>query len=193
MAQKTIDCSLRGVSPLMMHKFPMIPIPGIDKKPPKEQAEYAAYRDDGTDSTDESTTSGKHTGELFIPGENIYRALVSGATYSKGKGRMTLQKFVAACVMVYPSKILLGTKTFIVDSRRVVIKATGGSIIRHRPRLDDWGINFQISYDDTLLSEEQLRKVVDDTGMLVGFLEYRPEKKGPYGRFMVTEWKEKKD
>jgi len=29
---------------------------------------------------------------------------------------------------------------------------------------------------------------VDDTGQRVGLLDFRPEKKGPFGRFVVTRW-----
>ena len=107
MATKMIECRIEGLSPLMMRRFPLKEIPYVYMMPPKDQAEHAAYRDD-------------KTGQLYIPGENIYRALVSGARHSKGKGRMTLQKLVAAHVGVYPSKALLGTKDFIVDSRRVL-------------------------------------------------------------------------
>jgi hypothetical protein len=46
-----------------------------------------------------------------------------------------------------------------------------------------------MDYDDVLLKESELRRVVDDAGSRVGLLEFRPEKKGPFGRFIVTEWK----
>jgi len=31
--------------------------------------------------------------------------------------------------------------------------------------------------------------VVDDAGVRVGLLDFRPERKGSFGRFMVVEWK----
>ncbi len=176
MGTKMIKVEITGKSPLLMHKFPMVPIEAIEKKSPQEQAQLAAYSDEDT-------------GELFIPGINIQRAFVSGATYSKGKRNATLQKTVAACVMIGPERLMLGTKKFSIDSRPVVIKATGGRIIRHRPRLDKWKIKFELEYEDTLLTEDQVRKVVDDTCQRVGFLDFRPEKKGPFGRAMVTSWK----
>jgi len=46
----------------------------------------------------------------------------------------------------------------------------------------------QISYDDSILKETELRKVVDDAGSRVGLLDFRPEHKGPFGRFIVTHW-----
>jgi hypothetical protein len=96
--------------------------------------------------------------------ENIQRALIGGAAYSKGKGRSSLQKSVAAGLFIDDLKLLLGTKDFIVDTRGVVIPATRGRIERHRPRLDEWASNFTIIYDESLLSEAQVKQIVIDTG-----------------------------
>jgi len=176
MAVKTIEATIEGISPLLMHQFPMEPIEAIEKKPKEEQAEIAAYRDPST-------------GFLYIPGVAIQRALVGAATYSKGKGRASLQKQAAACVIVSPERVSLGKKEFSIDSRRVVIPATKGGIIRHRPRLETWEVTFKIDFDDTLLKESELRTIVDVMGSRVGLLDFRPEKKGPFGRSMVTAWK----
>ena len=104
------------------------------------------------------------------------------------KGRASLQKPVAACVLVEPARAGLGVKDYNIDSRPVVIRVTKGRIIRHRPRLETWSATFTITYDDELLTEDQLRQVVDDAGSRVGLLDFRPEKKGPFGRFIVTHW-----
>lgn len=171
-----VSVTMTGSSPLLMHRYPLEPVEAIEKKTPAEQAEIAAYRD-------------PDTGNLYIPGVAVQRALVGAATYSKGKGRASLQKPVAACVLVSPERIDLGTKDYQIDSRAVVMPATRGRIVRHRPRLDSWEITFEIECDETLLTEKQLRKIVDDAGSRVGFLDFRPEKKGPYGRSVVTNWR----
>lgn len=175
MATKKIQCTIKGISALLMHAYPMQPIDAIEKKSPEEQAEYSAYRDPNTES-------------LYIPGIAIQRSFIASASYSKGKGRGSLQKPVAACVMVNPERCDLGVKEYLIDSRPVVIAATKGRIVRHRPRLDNWQVVFEIEYDDTLLTETQLRRIVDDAGSRVGLLDFRPERKGPFGRFMVIDW-----
>lgn len=177
MKNNRIHVSIKGTSPLLMHRFPLVPVEAIDKMSAQEQAEVAAYRDE--------------KGSLFIPGVNLQRALVSAAVFSKGKGRASLQKPVAACVFVLSDQLDLGAKDYAIDSRAVVIAATKGRIVRHRPRLNDWGVSFQLEFDSTLIKETELRRVVDDTGSRVGLLDFRPEKKGPFGRFMVTEWRAK--
>ena len=175
MATQTVRASIKGISPLLMHAFPMVPIEAIEKKSPEDQAELAAYRDPDTKG-------------LYIPAMALQRCLIAAATYSKGKGRGSLQKAVAACILVSPERIPLGQDTFIVDARPVVVPATKGRVMRFRPRLEAWEVHFLVDYDDTLLSNTQLRRVVDDAGQRVGLLDFRPEKKGPFGRFMVTSW-----
>lgn len=177
--QKKATIELTGTSPLLMHKFPMEPISGMAKLTPEEQAEHAAYRD-------------PETRELYVPGVAVQRALVNAAVYSKGKGRASLQKPVASCLMVLPECLGLGTEEYTIDSRPVVIPATKGRIVRHRPRLDSWKIRFDLEWDGELLSEIQVRQIVDDMGKRVGLLDFRPERKGPFGRSVVTSWEDNK-
>jgi len=174
-----IRLTVKGITPLLMHRFPLEEIEALEKKSIEEQAEIAAYRD-------------PDTGELYVPGIAFQRALISGATYSKGKGRSSLQKSAAACLIVYPERISLGTKKYAIDIRPVVVPATKGRINRVRPRLDNWELSLVLEYDDTLLTEQQLRKIVDDTGQRVGLLDFRPEKKGYFGRFVVVHWEKEK-
>jgi len=171
-----INVKMKGISPLLMHRFPLQPVEALEKLPPEQQAEHAAYRDE---------TNGNC---LYVPGIAVQRALISAAAYSKGKGRASLAKQAAACLIVSPERISLGTKDYIVDARPVVVPATRGRIMRYRPRLDQWNIEFTVEYDPVLISEKQLRTIVDDMGSRVGLLDFRPERKGPFGRCVVVEW-----
>jgi len=177
MSTKIVECTIKGTSALLMHAYPMVDPPkGWEKFAPEEQAKISEYRD-------------PDTGECYLPGVAIQRCFIGAAVYSKGKGRASLQKQVAACVLVTPERCSLGTKEYKVDSRPVVIPATKGRVVRHRPRFDEWRCTFNVEYDTALLSETELRRVVYDAGSRVGLLDFRPEKKGPFGRFIVVEWK----
>ena len=115
MALKSVEVKIKGKTAFLMHRFPLEPVEGIEKKTKEEQAEISAYRDPDSQ-------------ELYIPGINIQRGLVSGATYSKGKGRASLQKPAAACLMVSPERVGFGTTEYFIDSRAVVVPATKGRI-----------------------------------------------------------------
>lgn len=150
------------------------PETGWEKWSPERQAAVCEYR--------------TPDGLLYIPAVAIQRSLVAAAAYSKGKGRASLQRPVAACLQVIPEWCILTPQEYTVDSRPVVIPATRGRIVRHRPRFDEWSTSFTLEYDTELLSEAEMRKVTDDAGKRVGWLDFRPAKKGPFGRFIVTSW-----
>jgi len=171
---QTVRVEIEGVTALLMHQFPMQPIEALEKKPIGEQAKLAAYLDEHE--------------ILYVPGIAIQRALIGGATYSKGKGRSSLQKNVAACVSVSPERVSLHTKEYQVDSRPVVVPATKGRVMRHRARIDKWKLTFDVEYDETLLTRDQLNRILIDTGQRVGLLDFCPERKGPFGRFIVTKF-----
>jgi hypothetical protein len=172
---KSIEVRITGISPLLMHRYPAIAIESLEKKPIEEQAELCAYRDEAS-------------GGLYVPGNALMRALVNGAAYSKGKGRASLAKVASAGIFVSPEYLDLGVSKYEIDARSVVIPATRGRVMRYRPKLSTWSVGFTLEYDETLMTPEQVRRIVDDTGQRVGLLEFRPEKKGPFGRFVVTSW-----
>jgi hypothetical protein len=173
---KEAKCTIKGISSLLMNAYPMIEKPkGWEKLPSDEQAKTAEYRNPD--------------GMLYVPGIAVQRCLIAAATYTKGKGRASLQKSVAACVLISPEYCVLDVQEYLVDGRPVVIPATKGRIVRFRPRFDNWSISFTILYDSELLKESEMREVVDNAGSRVGLLDFRPERKGPFGRFIVTSWK----
>ena len=175
MELKTATVKIKGLSPLLMHRFPLEPIEAIEKKTKEEQAEISTYRH-------------PKSKELYVPGENLYSCFVNAATYVKGKGRASMQKPAAACLVIEPLYLLLGTKDFAIDSRAVRNPSTGGTVVRHRPRLEEWELEFTLTYDKTLMSDAQARDIVDNAGSRVGLLDFRPARKGPFGRFIVTKW-----
>jgi len=190
MTTKAIKTTIKGISPLLMHAFPLVAIEALEKKPAEVQAEHAAYRMPISNGDVGTRAAGFTQPNLYIPGICVQRALIAAATYSKGKGRASLQKPAAACLLIAPEYLDLGVTTYTIDSRPVVVPATKGRIIRHRPRLDEWQVTFDLEYDDTLLKATEVRAIVDNAGSRVGLLDFRPEKKGPFGRFMIIEWTE---
>jgi len=157
-----------------MHRFPLEPVPNLDKRPKEEQAEVAAYRNE--------------EGILYVPSVCVRQSLIAAAKYIVGKGRASLAGPVAACVMINPEQISLNKTCYEIDARPVVVPATKGRVIRYRPRIDEWRLTFQIEWDTTLFTKDKLREVVDRAGQLVGLLDFRPEKKGSFGRFYVVNW-----
>jgi hypothetical protein len=40
---KQVKVRIRGISPLLMHRFPLEPVEALEKRPPEEQARIALY------------------------------------------------------------------------------------------------------------------------------------------------------
>lgn len=182
-----IAVTIKGISPLLMNRFTEENEIAVSKGrssstkakkgTPREQADPKAYRlEDGT---------------LYIPGTNIFASIIQGGTFFKlGKSKVTTQKssLIPAGIIMETVNCSLNTKDFEVDSRRVVIPATGGAIMAHRPRLDDWEGSFSLLVDDEMFEPDFVREIIDAAGSKVGLGDYRPQRKGPFGRFVVTKW-----
>jgi hypothetical protein len=186
-----IDVTISGVSPLLMNRFTEKAQAAVEagtsatlrgsKGTPREQAEDSAYRmPDGT---------------LYLPGTAIFAAIISAGRFHKaGKRALTTarESIVPAAVFLQSVELSLKTKDFEVDSRPVVVPATGGRIMKHRPRLDTWATSFTLELDESVMEPKLLRVLVDDAGKKIGVGDFRPARKGPFGRFVVTNCKEVK-
>lgn len=190
----TFKVEIQGSSPLLMNRFTEQAAAKISagsssaitissKGTPREQAEPKLY------------LTPKQ--EPMIPGPNIYRGIIDAGVFHKaGKIKITTQKSSLVCAGVLLNEIECpvfdpfkgGPALWEVDSRSVVNPATGGRMMCHRPRLDAWKIEFTLQVDEKMFDETIVRALVDDMGTKIGLGDYRPARKGPFGRFLVTKW-----
>jgi hypothetical protein len=135
-------------------------------------------------------------GNPMIPQPNLLRCLVEGGRFTKiGKSQVTTAKssILYACVDVQGAEVpIIHTQPWKVDTRAVRIPSTGGRILAHRPMFDDWALEFVVDLDTSILGEKLLRQIIDDAGKRIGMGDFRPQCKGPYGRFVVNNWEVQK-
>jgi hypothetical protein len=135
------------------------------------------------------------SGHPMMPGPNIYRAIVDAGRFHKaGKEKITTSRssLVPAGIWLLETEVPITPGTWEVDSRAVVNPATGGRMMAHRPRFDVWCLGFTLQYDEKMFSEKIVRQLVDDAGQRIGLGDYRPARKGPFGRFKVVHWEQLK-
>jgi len=153
-----------------------------DRGTPLEIAEAALYK--GLD------------GKPMLPQPNVLRCLVDGGRFFKaGKKQITTKEesLLYGCLDIEETEIQIKHKQpWKVDTRAVVIPATKGRILAHRPMFDDWELTFVADLDTSVLGEKLFREIVDAAGKRIGLGAFRPAKKGPYGRFVVKSWQELK-
>lgn len=186
---KVIDISIAGLSPLIMHKFTdkaaesatsgaRVSSANTDRGTPHEQAEECLYVDDG--------------GIIIIPQPNIFQSIISaGRFFKNGKSKITTLKsslIPAAVVLPLEYTKLEFDEPWTVDTRPVRIPSTGGRILRHRPRFENWSCGFIAELDEGDISEKLFREIVGAAGAKVGLCDFRPETRGPFGRFSIVNW-----
>lgn len=189
MALVNISVTIEGTTPLLVKKFTddaaMSASSGNrssytgDLGTPREQAESRLYH-----AADGVT--------LVVPQPNVLRCLIDAGTFFKaGKSKISTQKssLIPACVrlpgVAFP---IIHREPWTVDSRPVTIPSTGGRVMSHRPKFEDWKLEFEMELDTSMISVKLLREIVDAAGRRIGLGEFRPARKGPFGQFAVTRW-----
>lgn len=188
---KFVEVSISGKTPLLCNKFTdeaaMSATSGTraaavgGKGTPREQAEKKLYLSEST-------------GKPIIPGPNLFRCIIdAGRFFKNGKSKITTLKssLIPACVSVEELEIEIESpEQWEVDTRAVRIPSTGGRILAHRPCFHDWKLRFTLVCDEEIMSLSLLRDIVDAAGKRIGLGDFRPDCKGPFGKFVVDSWVE---
>ena len=183
-----VQCTIKGITPILFNRFheenEVKVSSGISavhmghRGLPREAARKTAYIDDN--------------GILYYPMQNVFAAIIEAGRFHKlGKSKVSTLKtsLVPAGLSIKEVISSFNTDDFEVDSRSVVIPATGGRVMKHRARLDEWQLSFILIIDEEVFYEKVVRILVDDAGKKIGIGDFRPSKRGLFGKFAVVEWK----
>ena len=191
---KRISVRIEGVTPLLVNAFTdaaaMKATNGSSsalvgsKGTPREQAEGKLYV--GVN------------GNLMIPSPNMFRCVIDAGKYFKaGKTKVTTQKSSLLCAAASIEEVELPIddlgEPWTVDQRAVRNPATGGRFLCFRPKFDRWALSFVLAVDESVMSVGLVREIVDRAGSRIGLGDFRPDRKGPFGKFKVTLWEVEKE
>lgn len=179
-----IKVKIEGLRPgLLLKRFPDGAISDSssvqqgERGTPREQAEAGLYKDEN--------------GVIGIPGQMVYAAIMAaGQDFKIGRRQITTKTSSMVPAGMWVEEVFLPLKhpnPWEVDSRAVVVNGRE-RVISHRPRFDEWSVEFTLCIDTTIFTKELTRKLVDSAGQRQGVGVYRPNRKGPFGRFVVTSW-----
>lgn len=188
----TFNVEIKGTSPLLINRF--TEEAQAEKK--TRRIEVAENPDPRKEATRKAYIA--EDGSYYFSAFSIPNCMgAAGSSYKQKGSRKTLR-------FVVPSAIRMDTDTitildengvsnhFEVDSRPVTIPATKGRIMRHRPRWNIWKARFRLLVNEDLLDPITAHRLLADAGQTIGIGDFRPEKRGPFGCFIVTEWMEQK-
>lgn len=77
-----------------------------------------------------------------------------------------------------------------VDTRRGVSNNAGktAAVAIVRPLYRHWEVSVHFTIDTAVVSEAVVKKIFEVAGTKSGVGDFRPQKKGPFGRFSITDW-----
>ena len=129
-------------------------------------------------------------GKIYIPSTYIRGALVEAGKSVKvqGKGKATYSKLIGSTVSINPDGMIISPQTWIPYTITAVNPMTRGRMSVTRPKFDSWGIDFEIIATDDI-PEDKLATILEEAGKFVGIGDWRPQKKGMFGKFIVTKFK----
>jgi hypothetical protein len=179
---KQIKVSIKGIAPLLQHKMTIEQEAQLVSKTKKSVGQNKG----------DNPEDYLHKVDNIIcePAEHILQAIIKRLSGYKiqGKGKKTYLEMGKGCINIIPDMIPHKIQKWITDSRTVVIKATGGRVVRNRPKLENWELSFTIELLSDDMPVEVIKSALDDAGREGGLGDYRPR----FGRFIVTKFEEVK-
>ena len=188
-----------GVSPLMMDKMSDETLEGlatgvrppeVKDKPAVEKAAVKIYRDDN--------------GRIALPAEMLVGALVfAGQKVKNGRKQISTAKTTMLFELLQLNNVFLPLTNgqpaaedlpWVVDKRKGIGNQarTPTAVCIIRPKFLHWEFDCEIEYNEDSVNGEVVRQLFNVAGSSEGLGSFRPNKKGPFGRFKVTEWNEEK-
>lgn len=151
----------------------------------------------GRDATFEEITDPKvirhpETGEPGLPAEYLLAALVEAGRHVKVKSK---QVSTAGSTILYSFMAI--NEPFLVftdydgptpDCRRGTNPNGGEAVVLLRPKFARWAFEVEIEIDDKKVEPSTVRELLNIAGSAVGVGDFRPAKRGPFGRFKVAHW-----
>jgi len=182
----TYTATITGISPLLMNR-------------PSEEliAETSKARKTGTETPDTKAEAKlyQNNGVLYQPATHLQGCLVEAGknlkVMGKGTARATYSKIAGYAIEVDPFEIVHKKTDWEKFSVLAVNPTTKGRNMLHRPMFRQWELDFEVTFDETEISQEIVKELLDIGGRIVGIGDWRPAKKGRFGKFQVTKWEEK--
>jgi len=130
-------------------------------------------------------------GTIYQPSTHIERALIEAGKKIKvkGQGKATYSKLFGSMVSLVEFELPHKNPEYEIFKTLVVIPSTKGRIMRYRPMFKKWKIDFTVEADDEI-PQTAIKEALEIAGKYVGIGDWRPEKKGKFGKFQVTSFQE---
>lgn len=184
----TVRVYCKGISPILINRMTDEQLEAI-----RQRTSLPIVRDISREKEAEAKlyTNGKKK-SYGLPGENFYSCLINAGRFHKLEGRT---KISTQDSTLLPSFLTLqesflefdkGAK-WVVDARKGR-NEKGQALCLVRPKFPEWGFWATLEIDESQVQVEMIKALVATAGSRVGLGDFRPDKKGPFGRFYPMKW-----
>jgi hypothetical protein len=139
-------------------------------------------------------------GEFGFPANYLFAALIDAGRHVMYEGKSKIStlntSLLPAFLAIVPDVINDEGDGFIpftdqsvkwvADKRRGVLAANKAAVAIVRPKFPTWGFEITIEIDEEQISLDKVRQLFLIAGRQCGIGDFRPSKRGPFGRFSVT-------
>ncbi len=154
------------------------PAKGAPKPTPREECEKKVY----------VTPKGK----WYIPAKMLWACLVGAGQHMRldGKRQISTAKssMLAQFLRLKDQAMELDTPGWEVDIQQGRNPNGGELVVLCRPRFDIWRMTVNVTIDTREIAEEKMRELFDIAGMRCGLGDFRANRKGTFGQFIVESW-----
>lgn len=191
-----VQVTIRGLTPLLMNRMDPSVLEALRTKTkkaktasigstltPHEEAERKLYlAEDGP----------------YIPGRMLMSCLIEAGKYVRLDGK---RQITNAKTTVLPGLMALLSSTIPLREPDTDKPAEweadvmqgrnpngGEAVALCRPRFDAWSMTFLIEIYEDEIGENTIRELMDKAGRRCGLADYRPQRKGIFGQFLVERW-----
>lgn len=187
---KRINIEFEGQTPLLMNRLTPEELETLRTK---ERKKFTAPKDPR--ETANKKVYQTEDGAPYLPVENLMSCLIHAGCYIKldGKRQMSTAKstLLPGFLAIEDHMIKLDAPNgWEVDMRQGRNPNGGEAVCIVRPRFNTWKFKCSMMVDDQSISLQTIRELIDKAGSLIGLGDFRPSKKGVFGKFKVTGWKE---
>lgn len=145
---------------------------------PREHAQKCLYTDE--------------IGAPYLPGEMLMSALIAAGQQVRLDGRRQISTakstVLPGFLTLLDARMPLTPGDWEVDLRGGVNPNGGEAVCIVRPRFDRWGFETNVLVEDTEIDESKIRELFDKAGSSMGLGDFRPQRKGIFGKFRVVCW-----
>lgn len=186
-----IEVTNKGITPLLMNRVSeedLLKIHGKIKAPkgaprldPRDEAKKKVYAYDA------------ELKKPYIPAKWLFSSLKNAGRFVRldGKRQMSTrtETLLPNFLTLEDASMPLETPGWEVDIQQGRNPNGGELVVLVRPRFDAWQFKVNIMIDTREIDEGRIRELFDRAGKQCGLGDFRPNRGGLFGQFIVNEWK----